>query len=217
VAGVVGSVHDKLVHTRRVKRLAELFAALIPQGSQVLDVGCGDGMIDRLIMDQRPDLSIQGVEISVRNETRVPVMPFDGLNIPYPNISFDIVMFVDVLHHTSDPTPLLREAKRVGKIILLKDHLCDGLFAHSTLSFMDWAGNAHHGVPLPYHYLSKRKWNSVLSDLDLKIMDMNESLGLYQAPASWLFDRGLHFIARIESGTRRTKDLSRAFVLDQVF
>ena len=199
MVGVVGSVHDKFVHARRVRRLAKLFATLIPQGAQVLDVGCGDGIIDRLIMDYRSDLQIHGIEVFIRNGTRVPVIPFDGLNIPYPNASFDVVMFVDVLHHTSDPTLLLREAKRVGKMILLKDHLCDGLFAHPTLSFMDWMGNAHHGVPLPYNYWPKRKWNSVLSELDLKIIDTNESLGLYQAPASWLFERGLHFIARIGS------------------
>lgn len=215
VTGVVGSVHDKFVHTRRVRRLADLFAALIPEGARVLDVGCGDGMIDRLIMDRRSDLSIQGIEAFVRNETCVPVRPFDGLNIPYPNASFDIVMFVDVLHHTSDPTPLLREAKRVGKMILLKDHLCNGLLAYPTLRFMDWVGNAHHGVPLPYNYWSKNKWSSVWAELDLSIIDMNESLGLYQVPASWVFDRGLHFIARIDCGISGTKDLSHGSILNQ--
>ena len=43
-------------------------------------------------------------------------------------------MFTDVLHHTSEPKVLLREAMRVAReTILVKDHTCDGLFAGATL------------------------------------------------------------------------------------
>ena len=36
--------------------------------------------------------------------------------------------------------------------IVLKDHTRNGLFSGSTLRFMDWVGNARHGVRLPYNY-----------------------------------------------------------------
>jgi SAM-dependent methyltransferase len=196
--GVVGTVHDKFGHARRVRILANRLATLIPWGARILDVGCGDGTADRLILDQRPDLHIEGIEVLVRPTTQVPVQPFDGSTIPHPDASFDIVMFADVLHHTANPMILLREAKRVGKMILIKDHFCDGFLARPTLRLMDWVGNAHHGVALPYNYWSKSQWTTAFDQLGLRVGEINETLGLYPLPASWFFERGFHFVARID-------------------
>lgn len=61
----------------------------------------------------------------------------DGTNVPYPDASFDAVLFVDVLHHTADPHHLLKEATRVGKMILIKDHFRESFSADIRLRFMD--------------------------------------------------------------------------------
>ena len=155
----VGALHEKLVFGRRVKVLGRHLAALIPPRAKVLDVGCGDGTLDQLILQQLPGVSIEGIDVLVRPATKIPVRPFDGAHIPYPDASFDVVMFVDVLHHTDDPLLLLQEARRVGKIILIKDHTRKGFLAGPTLRFMDWVGNAPHGVVLPYNYWSERQWD----------------------------------------------------------
>ena len=196
--GIIGALHERLVFGRRVRVLAKDLAALIPPRSRALDVGCGDGMIDRLIAEQRPDVSIEGIDLFVRPTTHIPVRIFDGTNIPYAIATFDVVMFVDVLHHTVDPLVLLKEALRVGKMILVKDHFREGFLANGTLRFMDWVGNAHHGVALPYNYWSRSQWSAAFDDLGLRASEMKVSLGLYPAPACWLFDRGLHFVARLE-------------------
>lgn len=198
MAGVVGALHQSLIFGRRVRVLSEQLAALILPAARILDVGCGDGTLDLLITRHRPDVSIVGVDVLVRPNTQIPVQPFDGTHIPYPDASFDAVMFVDVLHHTADPLLLLREAKRVGKMIMIKDHFREGLFAGARLRFMDWVGNAHHGVALPYNYWSRSEWSSALSQLGLTTSEMKTSLGLYPAPASWVFERGLHFVARLQ-------------------
>jgi len=65
----------------------------------------------------------------------------DGTNVPYPDASFDAVLFVDVLHHTADPHLLLKEATRVGKMILIKDHFRESFSADIRLRFMDWVAN----------------------------------------------------------------------------
>ena len=145
-------MHQKFVHSRRVRVLAGHLASLLPKNAKVLDVGCGDGAIDRLILNKRPDVSIEGVDVFVRPQTQIQVRAFDGVSLPFPASSFDAVMFVDVLHHTLDPRVLLREAGRVANTILMKDHFRDGFLAGPTLRLMDWVGNAHHGVPLPYNY-----------------------------------------------------------------
>jgi SAM-dependent methyltransferase len=198
VGAMVGALHEKLVFPRRVRVLADNLARLIPAGSRILDVGCGDGSIDRLILQERPDLTLEGIDVLVRPESRISIRPFDGSTIPHPDGSFDIVMFVDVLHHTGDPRVLLREAARVGRVILIKDHFREGLWAGPTLRFMDWVGNAHHGVALPYNYWTRAQWTAAFEELGLRVIEMKSSLGLYPHPASWFFDRTLHFVARLD-------------------
>ena len=194
---IAGALHQKFVYGRRVRVLSAHLAALIPPNARVLDVGCGDGTIDRVILGLRPDVSIEGVDVLVRPKTQIPVHTFDGSTLPFPPASFDLVMFVDVLHHTTDPRVLLRESARVAGRILLKDHLRDGFLAAPTLRFMDWVGNAPHGVALPYNYWPESQWNAAFRDLHWKMEEMRSPADLYPAPASWLFGRGLHFIARL--------------------
>lgn len=176
--------------------LSDKLARLMPQGASLLDVGCGDGTIGRLIGRRRPDLTVAGIDVLIRPQTAIPVQPFDGKTIPHPDDSFDIVMFVDVLHHTDDPLGLLKEAARVArKAVVLKDHTCEGPFARETLRLMDWVGNARHGVSLPYNYWPRARWQQAFRSVNLSVRDWDDALGLYPRPASWLFERSLHFIA----------------------
>jgi hypothetical protein len=62
---------------------------------------------------------------------------------------------------------------------------------------MDRIGNARHGVRLPYNYLTRRQWDDAFARAGMRVDAWVPALGLYPAPASWLFDRGLHFAARL--------------------
>ena len=194
--GLIESVHGGYVHERRIVVLSDWCSKLIPVNSKVLDVGCGDGRLTRLIADKRPDISIRGIDVRERTDASMRVETFDGESIPYEDDSFDVVMFVDVLRHAGQPMTLLREAVRVSRqAILIKDHLVEGLLAYSTLRFMDWAGNARHGVALPYDYWTLTKWHRVLEDLGLNIDVWESNLRLYPFPADLIFGRSLHFFA----------------------
>ncbi len=194
---LIDSIHGGYVFKRRVRVLSGALAALLPKDASVLDVGCGDGLIAKLIMEHRPDVRIEGIDVLVRPHTHVPVKAFDGVKIPHGDGSFDTVMFVDVLHHTDDPMVLLREAARVARrSLVLKDHSMDGFLAGPTLRFMDWVGNARHGVVLPYNYWPKRRWDAAFAELGLKAEGYRQTLGLYPFPASCLFERSLHFVGR---------------------
>src|SRR5258708_14634985 len=106
----MGSWHRAFVFQRRTRVLAEMLAAQIPPSASVLDIGCGDGAIGRLIAQIRPDIAIQGVEFLVRPECKIECTAFDGSSLPFPSDTFDVCLFVDVLHHTQDPAILLHEA-----------------------------------------------------------------------------------------------------------
>ncbi|HEX9900164.1 MAG TPA: class I SAM-dependent methyltransferase [Candidatus Methylomirabilis sp.] len=179
--------------------LSDHLAQLFPANARALDVGCGDGWLAHLIMQKRPDVHMKGIDVVVRRHTHVPVDCFDGQVIPYGDASVDVVMCVDVLHHTEDPMVLLREAVRTARrAIVIKDHLCDGLFAAPTLRCMDRVGNARHGVALPYNYWPRQRWLQAFRALDVTIGVWKTDLRLYPRPASWIFDRSLHFISRLD-------------------
>lgn len=191
---MLGEVHNRLVFGRRVRRLAAALVERLPHGARVLDVGCGSGDLAALVMSMRPDLRIEGIDVLVRPGTAIPVTAFDGTHIPFADSSFDAAIVVDVLHHTDDPALVLAEISRVAPVVIIKDHLRDGLLANSTLRFMDWVGNAAHGVRLPYNYLSRREWTGMWQTLELTTSRFATRLSLYPRPFSWIFDRGLHFV-----------------------
>jgi SAM-dependent methyltransferase len=197
--GLLDSIHTKHVFRRRVRVLSRMFAEMLPANASVLDVGCGEGSIDSLIMALRPDVSIRGADLLVRSHTHIPVDLLDSKTLPYDDESVDVVLLVDVLHHSEDPIGLLSEVARVTRRrILLKDHLCEGPWDRYVLKTMDWVGNARHGVPLLSNYWARRQWEDAFTRLSLVPVQWSEKLGLYPRPAGWIFDRSLHFLAEIE-------------------
>ena len=178
--------------------LSGLLSDIIPKGATVLDVGAGDGLVARAVMDRRSDVDVRGIDVLVRPRAHIPVESFDGAHIPYGDRSFDTVMLVDVLHHTTAATDLLREAARVARsAVIIKDHLADARFATVTLRFMDRVGNARFGVALPYHYWRRADWHRAFAETGLSVDVWRERLALYPPIASAIFDRSLHVVARL--------------------
>lgn len=203
------SVHGAFIANRRVRVLRRHLAPLLPPEARVLDVGCGDGLLARLIQEERPDVRLQGIDVLARENALIPVTTFDGRKIPYNDGAFHVVLFVDVLHHAEDPMLLLREAMRVSsRTLIIKDHTADGLLAHPTLRFMDRVGNARYGVALPYNYWTEARWRQAFRELQLNPVVWTRHLGLYPPPADWVFGRGLHFIACLECSAMQPRSLS---------
>lgn len=199
---MIQSLHSHFIFKRRVAKLVECIAAelgSVPAAVDILDVGCGDGLIDKYLKEKLKKTNFTGIDILIRPETHIPVVQFDGKQIPYPDKSFDAVLFVDILHHTLQPTELLAEAKRVSKkYIVIKDHLKNNLLDHIILSAMDWVGNASHGVVLPYNYQTWQQWQDMFAALDIQTVHWQDHLNLYPFPLSAVFDRKLHFVALLE-------------------
>lgn len=193
-----GPVHSQYVHPRRTEVLSAHLADLLPHGATVVDIGAGDGLIDKKLQDRRPDLEVTAVEVLVRPVQHVRVEAFDGSRLPHEDESFDAVLLVDVLHHATDPLGLLEEARRVARAtIVVKDQMAEGVLARQTLHLMERLANTEHGISIPAQFWSRREWDSAFAEVNLRVEDWRGRLGLYPLPANLVFERGFHFIARL--------------------
>ncbi|HTH80019.1 MAG TPA: methionine biosynthesis protein MetW [Ramlibacter sp.] len=100
----------------------ETIARLVPQGSRVLDLGCGDGALLEYLQRER-GCSGYGVEIAdanliecVKRGVNVIQLNLDEGLPMFGDNSFDVVLQVDTLQHLRNVETMLIETARVGRI-----------------------------------------------------------------------------------------------------
>jgi len=102
--------------------LLNAIAALVPAGSRVLDLGCGDGAL-LAHLQQHKGCTGYGVELDdanvhacVARGVQVLQLNLDqGLLSLFEDQSFDVVLQIDTLQHLRNAEVMLRETARVGK------------------------------------------------------------------------------------------------------
>jgi len=103
------------------KATMQALARLVPEGSRVLDLGCGDGsMLDYLQRER--GCSGYGIEIAdanvlacVRRGVNVIQLNLDEGLAMFGDASFDVVLQIDTLQHLRNAEVMLRETARVGR------------------------------------------------------------------------------------------------------
>ena len=103
------------------KSTLRAIAELVPRGSRVLDLGCGDGSLLAHLVAER-GCSGYGIEY---NDANVLACVRRGVNVLQLNLedglaifednSFDVVLQIDTLQHLRNAEVMLRETARVGR------------------------------------------------------------------------------------------------------
>lgn len=195
---MISRLHNWSIYQHRVNALSLKLATLIRPGQKVLDVGSGDGEV-AIRIKKKIDIDVIGIDVVARSTNQIPITMYDGKKIPFDDESFNVVMVCDVLHHTEQPLECLAEIVRVSDShIVIKDHLCENYWSYLILRFMDWVGNAHIGVSLPYNYYSRSQWEEAFKELNLSVVKWDEDIQLYRQPLQFVFGRRLHFVALLK-------------------
>lgn len=97
----------------------------LPKGS-ILDLGCGDGSIDRLLAEKYPNRKITAVDLEahpqwkIRKPKNLTFMKASIHKLPFKPGSFDSIFLKDVLHHLPDPEKMMPQiTKLASKQVLI--------------------------------------------------------------------------------------------------
>ncbi|MBN9405706.1 MAG: methionine biosynthesis protein MetW [Burkholderiales bacterium] len=103
-------------------QLLNTIAELVPAGSHVLDLGCGDGA---LLQQLTRDKGCTGYGIDI-DDANVLACVRRGVNVLQVNLhqgltsfadqSFDVVLQINTLQHLRNAEVMLRETARVGRV-----------------------------------------------------------------------------------------------------
>jgi len=149
----VRQLHDRLagVYDRRWSRyISQTLAFLktwvsLPPRAAVLDVGCGTGEFERLMVSEYPEQLIVGIDLSAKMleiaqekcqaHPNVTFCIASAAALPFADHSFDVVVSASALHYFDQPALSLGEMRRVlkpgGSAVILdwcKDYLVCRLF-----------------------------------------------------------------------------------------
>ena len=128
--GVIPGIKRRCLRERRRRKVGRAYdmgleiARVIPRGSEVLDVGCGNGFIAHHL-SALLSTSVIGIDVMRKADASIDYRQYDGRHIPLNNNCFDAALLCYVLHHAQDASLLLSEIKRVlrpnGQVVIYED------------------------------------------------------------------------------------------------
>lgn len=152
---------DKIMFPYRYGKLTQRISPLLDEVTSILDVGTGDGHLAHHLIHSS-GCSIVGLDVCLQPHSYIEVHPYDGRVFPFKDNSFDCVMMVDMLHHTTNINEMVSEACRVARrFVLIKDHYWNNRLDKVALHVADYLGNIPYNVPLPYNYLRLDEWEKL--------------------------------------------------------
>lgn len=115
------------VRRRQVGRAYDMaleIAQLIPQGSRVIDVGCGNGFIAHHL-NALLAAPVMGIDLAKSTQAQINYQQYDGRTFPVSDKAVDAALFCYVLHHAQGLPEIFLELRRTlrdgGLLVVYED------------------------------------------------------------------------------------------------
>ena len=172
---LVAAVRSRRRLRRLVYRLGRARARLIidwmrpclPPGATILDVGSGTGNVTELLRAAGWPVTPLDVE-DLTFASGIRPQLYDGQRMPFEDAAFDVALLVTVLHHVADPIPVLREAARVARRVIVIEDIYDGAarryatYAIDSLLTLEFTGHPHSNR-------TDAGWRATFAELGLRL------------------------------------------------
>ncbi len=140
-----------------------MFISYVREGTQVLDIGCGSGLMS-LHLSQNIAVSpfmadIRDQRISIMQDWKRFVL-CDGEKLPFPDASFEVVLLISMLHHCTNVTSIVSEATRVASdLIIIIEDIVSSPMENAWTKFSDRVINWDWRIS-SLHHRSAESWRS---------------------------------------------------------
>lgn len=156
------------MHQKKVKYLLELITPLLGESKKILDLGCGSGEVSKALLGSGYLVTSVDVVDKVKVEG-VKVLVYDGVNIPFKDKDFDVVLLITVLHHVKDYDKLLIEAGRVANKVVLVEDVYENWWDKLNIWFWDSVLNLEF-FGHPHQNRDDLGWKKVFADLKFDLL-----------------------------------------------
>ena len=157
----------------------------LKSGMKILDLGTGSGYLSFSIAEKFTDMFIIGLDIVEKalvdnrikaekeNIKNISFITYDGINFPFSDNDFDMVVSRYALHHFPDIQKSISEVSRVlksGGFLFISDPAPN---ANDTSKFIDEYMQLKKDGHIKFY--TKDEWEQICTEVGLKVVDFWDS------------------------------------------
>jgi ubiquinone/menaquinone biosynthesis C-methylase UbiE len=176
LAGAFEALKRRWRRERRRRKVGRAYdmaleiARFLPRGSEVLDVGCGNGFIAHHLSAMLGTRA-SGIDLGATAAAPIDYRQYDGAGFPMPDKSFDAVLLCYVLHHAQDVSVMLEEVRRVlrnGGLAVIYEDMPARLWDKGLC----WIHNQQwRGRTGPCTFRSDEEWRALFNSMGFEIVN----------------------------------------------